>query len=1241
MKRPLRTLIAMVLLIPVMLLLWLGFTQSGLRWAYGQAEAWLPGELTITTLEGRLLGTITARGIEYLQEGALISADQATLEWRPGALLAAHADISRLHIQALQIVLPDREETSAPPTAAPVLPEINLPWRMALEEMVIDGVSVRQNEQSFELAQIRLSASTLFNRVDIEELSVNADGYNLTLQGVLWPSGEYRHRLQVHWQAELPSRALIKGQGLLAGNLQTTHITQQLSGPLQLSLEGELYQLLQQFHWQTRVEVTAFDAAQLHSDWPALGGRATLQGRGDLTTATLSGTLQGVSPEQGPFDAEFELQRLADHTIHIDQLMLHSPLSETRLHAQGQWRPEGDMALALRWQKLRWPLRDGAWFESANGTGSFRGNLDHYSFDISSDRPWPQAPPSHWVARGEGDRNGVEFHSLRVTALDGEANATGRLTWSPLLSWRAEASAEQLDPAGLWPQWPGRLKVKLDSSGRYENGRLLVEGDITELKGTLRDHPVSLRSRLSWRDDGLDLHRFNLHSGTSQVSAGGRVGEEMKLEWSINTTDLGELYPRAGGQLRASGQLSGAPQAPLLHASFNGKGLTLPGYGIGAIDGSATLDLHHWQQIDIKMAAQALSINGYAVQSLKVVGNSQRLQAQAVAEGGGAQIELRGKASSEGWRGRIEQIDINSQRFAHWQLEAPATLAISEQRVALAPLCWRNRKEARLCASLQREGLIWKSQLQGERLPLRLFRHWLPAELRLEGVADATAELQFQPPEQLLGELRIELPAGVVNYTLLEGAHERREYRSGRIEVSLTPQGVEASSGLTMLNDDRFQGRLALPGARVLALQQQTQPLQASAQLNIHDLGIIGAILPEVQDLRGEVELNLTAAGTLARPALKGQAHLRNGALRIPRLGLSIEQLTMQGHSDGLESVDFHLDARSGDGQLAIQGQTTLDRDAGWPTGLSIKGKEFEVSRIPEARVVISPDLQLKLQRRTIDVRGEVHIPYARLQPKDLTTAATVSRDAVIVGSEQGAEEQWSIASSVRLNLGERVHFYGFGFEGRFGGTLLLAERPGQVTRATGEISIPEGRYRAYGQWLDVEHGRLLYTGGPLANPGLDLRAVRHIGEVSAGIKVRGTVHQPQLELFSIPAMGQTDTLSYLLLGGPMENASGEEGAMMAKAALALGLSGGDRIARILGDRFGLDEMRVESSESGDQASLVMGRYLSPRLYISYGVGLLEAINTLTVRYKISDKWQLKAESGEYQGADLLYTIER
>jgi translocation and assembly module TamB len=97
----------------------------------------------------------------------------------------------------------------------------------------------------------------------------------------------------------------------------------------------------------------------------------------------------------------------------------------------------------------------------------------------------------------------------------------------------------------------------------------------------------------------------------------------------------------------------------------------------------------------------------------------------------------------------------------------------------------------------------------------------------------------------------------------------------------------------------------------------------------------------------------------------------------------------------------------------------------------------------------------------------------------------------------------------------------------------------------------------------------------------------------------------------------------------------------MGQAALALGLAGGDTLARTVGDQFGLDEVRVESNDTGDQASLVVGTYLSPKLYASYGVGLMEALNTINLRYQLSHRWKLEVESGEFMSADVFYTIER
>ena len=128
--------------------------------------------------------------------------------------------------------------------------------------------------------------------------------------------------------------------------------------------------------------------------------------------------------------------------------------------------------------------------------------------------------------------------------------------------------------------------------------------------------------------------------------------------------------------------------------------------------------------------------------------------------------------------------------------------------------------------------------------------------------------------------------------------------------------------------------------------------------------------------------------------------------------------------------------------------------------------------------------------------------------------------------------------------------------------------------------------------------------------------------------------------------MTQGNQLSYLVLGRPMSGSSGGEGSALNRAALALGLKGGNAVAEKIGSKLGLDQFGVESSEAGsstnpENASFVVGKYLSPKLYISYGLGLFDPVTTLRLQYAISSHWKLVSESSnEASGGDVIYTIE-
>jgi translocation and assembly module TamB len=212
-----------------------------------------------------------------------------------------------------------------------------------------------------------------------------------------------------------------------------------------------------------------------------------------------------------------------------------------------------------------------------------------------------------------------------------------------------------------------------------------------------------------------------------------------------------------------------------------------------------------------------------------------------------------------------------------------------------------------------------------------------------------------------------------------------------------------------------------------------------------------------------------------------------------------------------------------------------------------------------------------------------------------------------------------------------------YGLTGRITGRLETRTDTADIARGTGELNIAEGKYLAFGRKLDIERGRLIFNNGPLADPGIDIRASRQFPDIEAGANVRGTLRAPRLTLFSDPTIPQSQILSLLIAGGSLESVQSAE---TGKSSNPLAVQGGAILAQQLGGYVGLEDVSLESSLD-NETSLVLGKYLSPRLYVSYGVSLTEAINTFKMRYTLGDDWTVKVESGAQQSADLEYTIER
>jgi translocation and assembly module TamB len=119
----------------------------------------------------------------------------------------------------------------------------------------------------------------------------------------------------------------------------------------------------------------------------------------------------------------------------------------------------------------------------------------------------------------------------------------------------------------------------------------------------------------------------------------------------------------------------------------------------------------------------------------------------------------------------------------------------------------------------------------------------------------------------------------------------------------------------------------------------------------------------------------------------------------------------------------------------------------------------------------------------------------------------------------------------------------------------------------------------------------------------------------------------------SVPPLPQSQIVSLILAGGSLDSAQNRGGNVAIGQGVAM-------LAQEYGSLLGIQEAGLES-DLNNETSVVLGRYLNPRLYVSYGISLTEQLNTLKVRYTLGDHWTIKAEVGQAQGMDLVYTIAK
>ena len=390
-----------------------------------------------------------------------------------------------------------------------------------------------------------------------------------------------------------------------------------------------------------------------------------------------------------------------------------------------------------------------------------------------------------------------------------------------------------------------------------------------------------------------------------------------------------------------------------------------------------------------------------------------------------------------------------------------------------------------------------------------------------------------------------------------------------------------------------------------------------------------------------------------------------NAELNIPMLGINVQALNSK-INYSKRRIALQINALSSKKWLHLRGQLN-QRANSWLPNLTLSANDFTFINLPTYHIIASPELKLGGQLEKLRLSGTIHISSAKINLPDFSDTVTLpTQDLHIIGKKDKPTlpllEQFNQVN-IDLSLGKNVSIKTLGINGLLNGQLKITKQPKQALYADGELYLEKGKYQRYGYSLDINKGKLIYHHTDLANPELLLIATRHIATTSSasslapsnfsvGIRVTGSIDQPETTLFSSPiTLSDKDIMSYLLFGRPAD--ANSELSVLLQAAKSLRLSDDNNLSKSannLRKNLGITEFGVESGPdidtlgnvTGESNNFVIGKKVSDKIYLRYVTGMQDDSSSLLIKYLLSKNWTLQVNSSpSSSGMDIIYSIDR
>jgi hypothetical protein len=511
------------------------------------------------------------------------------------------------------------------------------------------------------------------------------------------------------------------------------------------------------------------------------------------------------------------------------------------------------------------------------------------------------------------------------------------------------------------------------------------------------------------------------------------------------------------------------------------------------------------------------------------------------------------------------------------------------------------------------------------------------------------------------------------------------DYRGTRIGIDATLQQSPTESITARGSVPTAVFRASPGGEHAAAAAGEEIDLQIKS--NAIGLAVVQGLTDVVTNVVGTLEADVRVTGSAQDPHLDGFIDIKNGGFGVPDLGGTFTGLTtrIDLEADRLRIQQFQLLDHHGE-KLTIAGELAVHERQLGTVNISIDSDNFELVDNQlgdiQAQMALKVTGELRRPRIVGSVRldaGRVEVdqvlqlfydPYATEALPEVASAERIVEEsgsaeeatkAALARAEQSAgapgaaakaDEPAPVPTGLFQNVELEVHVVlpdNLVLRGKelrpggptgtalgdmnitVGGDVWIRKSAGGPVLPTGTVTTVRGTYEFQGRRFDLARGgSIRFIGTPSINPLLDITATRKIPNtgVEAKVRITGTPSAPQLALSSDPPLEESDILSLIVFGRPVnELGTGERSSL---AATAGGIATGF-LAAPLGESIGkaldLDLFEITTTtDSGELgAGVMLGQQLGDRAFVKLRQQFGErSVTEFLFEYQLTDFLRLQ-----------------